>query len=103
MAREGGCANSFFLSTLNTGEWSVYSWLYKTKDVVSDGIPKLKSGRDSRNISQTRNKSCPRMAFAETFLKLLPKMESHYWRSTITFTVVPRVLHKINRGQSANQ
>jgi len=77
-----GVQTVFFLSTINIGEWSVYSWLYKTKDVGSGGIPKLKSGRDSRNISQTRNKSCPRTAFAETFMKSLPKMESHYCRST---------------------
>lgn len=72
----------FFLSTLNIGEWSVYSWVYKAKDLDIGGIPKLKCERESRNKSQVRNVCSQRKEFAENFLNSLPIMESHYCRST---------------------
>ena len=72
----------FFLATLNIGEWSVYNWVYKAQDVSTGGIPKLKRERDSRNKSQVRNVCSQRKEFAQTFLNSLPKMESHYCRST---------------------
>jgi len=60
----------------------VYSWVYKAKDLDIGGIPKLKCERESRNKSQVRNVCSQRKESAENFLNSLPKMESHYCRST---------------------
>ena len=73
----------FFLSTLNLGEWTLYSWVRKGDESAGGcSIPRLKSVRESRNQSQVRNYFTPRREFAVNFLNSLPKMESHYCRST---------------------
>jgi len=75
----------FFLSTLNVGEWSLYSWLNKAKsqDIGPGiGITPVRSEKEKRNRGLVRKCSTERTEFLTSFLKSLPKMESHYCRAS---------------------
>jgi hypothetical protein len=62
-----------FLSTLGIGEYTVYEWLKKTDE---HGLPKK-----IERASSVREESAE-VKFAREFFELLPKMPSHYCRST---------------------
>jgi len=76
----------FFLSTLNIGEWSLYSWVKKGNQQDNCSLPGIKSEMDRRNHSKIRNVDPKRKAHAESFLSSLPKLESHYCRSSTSTT-----------------
>ena len=68
------CKN-MFLNTLDIGEKTVYSW--KQNTTVAAGLPssaKVKKSKDQSMVRKT----------AYDFLEKLPKVESHYCRSTTT-------------------
>ena len=62
-----------FLATLNLGEWSVKSWVQSSQDGMVASIEK--SYKKHQAESDDRKT-------AKDFLLILPKLESHYCRSS---------------------